>query len=277
VATLFVEHLTVIDASILDATLGLVGESWIVDLELEGELDAQGMVLDFGAVKRELKRGIDQEVDHRLLVPLRAAGLERHADGGLDFDSEVGRISHRAPASAVAPIDAEQIDEAALSTHLQHTLAPRLPGNIRALRLLLRHESPDGARYRYSHGLRQHDGACQRIAHGHRSRLQIEVDGERDAGLEHRFADRWAEIYLADKRDLLAANGQRLRFGYRAPEGDFELSLPADRCDLLPCETTVENLAATLARRAAIERPGAEIRVRAYEGVMKGAIGRAQG
>src|SRR3546814_7361440 len=58
-SALFVEHLSVIDCAYLDAARGLVGESWIVDVELHGDLDGQSMVLDFGEVKKRLKRAIE--------------------------------------------------------------------------------------------------------------------------------------------------------------------------------------------------------------------------
>ncbi|MBV8063608.1 MAG: 6-carboxytetrahydropterin synthase, partial [Nevskia sp.] len=69
--TLFVEQLTVIDCAFLDAQRGLVGESWIVDIELDGDLDEQSMLLDFGEVKKRLKRALDSSADHTLVVPGR--------------------------------------------------------------------------------------------------------------------------------------------------------------------------------------------------------------
>ena len=68
-ASLFVEQLCVIDCASLHPLHGLRGESWIVDLQLDGGLDEQGMVFDFGLVKPTVKRVIDEGVDHRLLVP----------------------------------------------------------------------------------------------------------------------------------------------------------------------------------------------------------------
>ncbi|MDE0854517.1 MAG: 6-carboxytetrahydropterin synthase, partial [Nevskia sp.] len=78
---LFVEQLTVIDCAYLDARRGLVGESWIVDIELDGDLDEQSMVLDFGDVKKRLKRALDGSADHTLIVPGRHPGLKLQRGG----------------------------------------------------------------------------------------------------------------------------------------------------------------------------------------------------
>ena len=47
-STLFVNKLTNIDFSYLDPKEGLVGESWLLDIQLAGSLNEEGMVLDFG-------------------------------------------------------------------------------------------------------------------------------------------------------------------------------------------------------------------------------------
>ncbi|NGY06839.1 6-carboxytetrahydropterin synthase [Solimonas terrae] len=272
---LFVEQLTVIDCAFLDAARGLVGESWIVDIELEGDLDGQSMVLDFGDVKKRLKRAIDDSVDHSLLVPLTAPELRLERVGDecrLSFRSQTGLIEHRSPGQALSLIDAATITPESVVTHLAPRLKAVLPGSVTGLQLLLRQELIAGAHYHYVHGLKKHAGLCQRIAHGHRSRIEVRVDGRRDEQLEQTVADGWRDIYLGTRADIIAQDGDRIRFAYVAAEGAYELGLPTGRVDLLDTDSTVEQIAAHLARKLATARPGLAVSVRAYEGVMKGAI-----
>lgn len=279
-STLFVEHLTVIDCAYLDAARGLVGQSWIVDVELEGDLDRQSMVLDFGEVKRRLKRAIDSGLDHTLIVPVQSPELSLAHAGDiseLQFRSALGAYEHRSPTLAITPVDAAAIDEAAVTAHLRTSLAPILPPNVARLDLRLRTEVIDGASYQYVHGLKKHAGQCQRIAHGHRSRIEMRVDGTRDAALEQDIASAWADIYLGTREDLVARANGELRFAYSAPEGRFELALPEAHAELLDADTTVERIAEHLAWVGAARLPGKTVEVRAYEGVMKGAVGRICG
>lgn len=278
---LFVEQLTVIDCSYLDGLRGVVGESWIVDIELEGELDAQSMVLDFGEVKKRLKRALDHSADHTLLVPLRHPGLSLHrgaASVALEFRGPAaGPIEHVSPPQALSLIDAEAISADSLVAYLRPILAAEVPPNVATVGLSLRSEVIDGPYYQYTHGLKKHAGHCQRIAHGHRSRIEIRVDGQRDAALETARAEAWRDIYLGTREDLAREAGGRLRFEYGAAEGRFAIELPGQYCDLMQGDSTVERIADHLAADCARQRPGSAIEVRAYEGVMKGAKARAGG
>ena len=278
--TLFVEQLTVIDASYLCPVRGLVGESWIVDLELEGALDEQSMVLDFGAVKKQLKRAIDNGPDHTLIVPLHYPAQQTTTldDGRIrtQFMSQAGGIEHIAPAAALTLLDAPAVTMEALIAHLTPQLAAIVPANVARIGISLRHEHIEGASYHYTHGLQKHQGNCQRIAHGHRSRIGIFVDGQRDTTLEAQWAETFRDIYLVTGSHVVADDGERLSLAYTAPEGDFELTLPKSRSYLLGAntDTTVEEIAEHLAGQIAAARPGQSVTVRAYEGVMKGAMAR---
>lgn len=279
VPTLFVDRLTVIDCAVLDARRGLVGASWIVDVRLTGALDEQGMVFDFGDVKRSLRAAIDAVADHRLVVPARhpALALGQTADGlALRMDTERGAIRHLGPPAAVCLLPAARVTSGALRAALIEAARPAVPDNVRGVDIRLRAEAIRGASYCYAHGLPKHAGACQRIAHGHRSRLRIWTDDRRRPDLEQAWAERWRDIYLGSRADLMSRRAGRLQFGYRAGEGAFELELPAAHCDLLDTASTVEHIAEHIAERLAHRERGVRVRVQAFEGVDKGAIAEAR-
>ncbi len=279
--TLFVNRLTVVDCSLLSPSHGLVGESWQVDVELDGDLDCQGMVLDFGEVKRSIKRMIDDGFDHKLLVPARYTGLRiaEYPEGlHLSFEAENGLgIAHRSPRDALRLIPCERIAPDGLAQIIGDYVLPRTPDNVDAVRIRLWSEPIDGAFYRYSHGLKHHDGNCQRIAHGHRSRLEILRNGRRDRDLEQAWAEAWSDIYIGTREDLIGTSMRDdtdyLEFGYRSTQGSFGLTLPTAACYLIDGDSTVENIAQHIAERLKAEHPEDDFKVYAYEGVDKGAVG----
>ncbi|MEO0435436.1 MAG: 6-carboxytetrahydropterin synthase [Pseudomonadota bacterium] len=279
-AKLFVDNLTVMDFSYLDSNRGVVGESWIVDIELEGELDEQGMVFDFGHVKKSIKRFIDEQADHRLLVPIDASGCvtrKEHDELYVEFAMNSGAIvRHRSPSAAVLLLAGDAIDPAMIASDLQTSLLNVLPENVQSVRIMLRPEAIDGAFYHYTHGLQKHEGQCQRIAHGHRSRLQVFIDDRRSEELEKHWAARLADSYIATEqhiREVFEHNGiEHVRLAYRASQGEFEISLPRTQVFPMPLVSTVENIAIHLAAQVANEVSGS-VRVRAFEGVGKGALG----
>lgn len=286
---LFVRDLTVIDASYLSTERGMVGESWLVDIELTGTLNEMSMLLDFARVKKQLKAIIDAEVDHRLLVPV-AASCCRVATAGsgyhfVDF-LRAGRSLHlNAPSEAFAFIPEESITPESVTRYLHQLIRARLPSNIDGLTIRLRPEAIPTAFYHYSHGLKKHDGNCQRIAHGHRSMIELWVDEQRDLALEQEWAARWADIYLGSQDDVVPLEqlqlsplatehlgAQHLGFRYQAPQGNFQLAIAAVETELVDTDTTVELLAHYIARQLKPRFTQRLVRVVAYEGVGKGAI-----
>lgn len=283
-SALFVNNLTVIDCSYLDDQLGLVGESWIVDLVLHGALDEQGMVFDFGHVKKAVKATIDDQIDHKLLVPSRSAKLQTTAfDNGTEIRFQYGDLEdnpqpliHRSPDDALCRLPAESVTKDAVAGFARWCVQKVVPKNVKAVEIKLRTEIIDGAWYRYSHGLEKHDGNCQRIAHGHRSALHILVDGSRDSLQEQNWAKHWQDIYIATRSHLdeeCEQNGvDCYRFSYQAQQGWFELVIPKSRCALIETDSTVEWIAEHIRNTVQQKLPNQLVTVRAFEGVQKGAV-----
>ena len=280
--TLFVKHLTVIDFSFLDPIRGVVGESLIVDIALSGPLNHEGMVLDFSEVKKRLKHAIDHSVDHTLVVPLRSPHLSiiQSTEGTqgkqtqLTFHFGAQSLFLNTPAQSLFLLGSEQVTAETMTDALLQTLSPILSPQ-QTLKLRLYPETIPSAYYHYTHGLKKHKGHCQRIAHGHRSRIEIYFNDQRQPALETAWSNQLNTKFLGTKEDqcLMRSTHDIYFFSYEAPEGRFELQLPETQCYLMETETTVEYIAEHLATEIQKQYPDVEkIEVHAFEGVYKGTI-----
>lgn len=276
---LFVNNLTVIDFSYFDLQRGIVGESWVVDIELCGALDDQGMVFDFGLVKKKIKHLIDHEIDHRFVLSKQIKGLAVENKGNalsLSWSNISGSYQLRSPADAIVLLDAKTVNTASVAAYLESLILKELPSNVEGIKLSLKEESIERAYYHYSHGLKKHDGNCQRIVHGHRSRIEIFRNHQRDFDLEDLWAARFRNIYIAtqsDLKEICEIDGKKHAcFSYTASQGKFELTLPHKKVYFIETDSTVELIADHIAEHCRKQYPDDHFLVKAYEGVGKGAI-----
>lgn len=150
----------------------------------------------------------------------------------------------------------------------------------------MRPENIDGDYYHYTHGLKLHDGNCQRIAHGHRSKINFFLDGNRSQDLEHFWCYRWEDIYIASESDRVLQSEIQLSemamqnlaeshqfFAYQAPQGQFDIAVQENVLEVVDCDSTVELLADYIARQVNLKNESNQtLKVIAFEGVGKGAI-----
>ena len=278
---LFVDNLTNVDFSFLDPQRGLLGETWLANVQLHGELDEQGMVCDFGTVKKLLRHWLDTELDHRLAVPAQSPNITITEIGDQwdiqwEFGDDGEFLHTRSPKDAIALVEAEVLTPESVADWCIRRLKTLFPESVAQLELTFTCEAIDGSFYHYSHGLKKHGGNCQRIAHGHRSRIDIWANNQKCPVLEHQWAERWRDIYIGTREDIIAkpqfGGLGYYHFAYTSAQGPFELTLPQRCCYLIDTDSTVEFLAYHIAQTTRAENPDKMIRVKAFEGINKGAL-----
>lgn len=281
---LFVDNLTNVDFSFLDPERGLLGETWLANVKLHGALDEQGMVCDFGTVKKVMRHWLDTELDHRLAVPAKSPHIKIVDEGELlDIEFAFGDkgefLRTRSPRDAIALVDAEVLTQETVAAWCISQLKQLFPGTIARLELDFSIETIPGAFYHYSHGLKKHQGNCQRIAHGHRSKIDIWANDKKSPELEQHWAEQWRDIYIGTREDIYATRVQDdhtyYHFAYASAQGPFELTLPKRCCYLIDTDSTVEFIAQHIAQVTKEKYPNDKIRIKAYEGINKGAIAEA--
>lgn len=274
---LFVDNLTNVDFSYLHSERGLVGETWLASVVLTGDLDEQGMVCDFGDVKNRLRNWLNTELDHRLLLPTQSEHIKLLPESGncsVEWHFGDRCLTTRSPNQALAFIPVADIRGESVAAWCIEQLMPQFPDSVEKLELTFTPEQIDGPYYHYSHGLKKHGGDCQRIAHGHRSRIEIWRNNRKSPEDMGDWAGKWKDIYLGTREDLLVDHGEdgNLVFQYEARQGDFRLSLPRDCVYLIDTDTTVEFIAQHIARQLKKQHPSDSFIVKAFEGLGKGAI-----
>lgn len=284
-STLFIKGFTVIDSTFACPNRGLVGESWLVDITLQGTLNDESMIFDFGLVKKHIKSIIDNVADHKLIIPCLKTGISvmRNSENTCvtgDFNN-MNNFIVKAPDNAFYFIEENDVTTTSIQNDLEQRILAEMPDNVKEISISLRTEFLDNEPYyHYSHGLKKHHGNCQRIVHGHRSKIEIYENHDRSKKLQKHWENRWKDIYLVTQDDITdyqswPTSAQDLTdfllTSYESSQGHFELLIHKSKCEIIPTDTTVEYLAEYLAIESAKISNCSVIEVFAYEGIDKGA------
>ncbi len=293
--TLFIKDATKLDCAVFDPSLGIVGHSWHVDISLAGTLDDNGFVYDFGELKKLIRTTTKGSIDHALLLPVGSqfVHFSETKDGEYWHLNSKGRGNqggfeweYKCPKGAVYPIRSVAITPTIIEQEFARLLRHRLPSTIHKINVKLRDETaePTAAFFRYTHGIAGHAGLCQRLFHGHRSRIEIHVGDERRPDLEHYVARELLGgfVHIACSSQIVEGNvekgmrgqpGQKIKLSFAGSLGHYEATVPADRLFLIDVDTSIECLASqlvdSLVKTEQITEP---VRLACYEGIDKGAI-----
>jgi 6-pyruvoyl-tetrahydropterin synthase len=297
-STIFLHDITRIDCALFDPSKGIYGQSWRVDVTLTGAVGVNGIVFDFSSLKKLVRQTLKSSIDHALIIPINSQAVQfrgaaaetgecwymrsRSGKGGAELEWE-----YKSPKGAVFPSRSVALNRQVVEQDFCRSLKHRLPEHITHVSVTLREEEaePTEAVLRYTHGIGGHEGHCQRLLHGHRSRLQVFVGDERRPDLEH-----WivrdvlgSNVHIASPSQFKAGptiepgtrgKGRDLvTLSYEASQGLFEATLPAERIFVTEPDTSIECLAQTLAQLVKREENTAErVKIICWEGIDRGSV-----
>ena len=295
--TLFVNDIDRIDCALFDPSIGIVGQSWFVDVEITGSLDENGFVYDFSHLKKLVKAVLKNSLDHALLIPIMSTHVHyQESNQGEIWNLKAktkltGACSdweYKCPKGAVYPVRTIKVTKEVLEQECAKLIRHRLPPTIQRVAVNLRPESSKAtdAFFRYTHGITNHEGLCQRLFHGHRSRIEVEVAGERRHDLEQFIAhDIFGSIvHVASLNQVIESSVELqprkkakeifpVRLSFEGSLGHYEACVPSNRLFLVAEETSIEfiarELAVLIAEKTQLQ---SGIRVRCFEGIGKGAV-----
>lgn len=257
---LFVRNVTNLDFAWLDAKKGLLGESLNVAVALEGEMDERGFIMDFGPCKKWIKNLVDQHLDHTCVVPMQSPALKVLGKDELrmsfEFHSDQGNFTYEAPRHTLVLLDEDELTLSSFAKYLEEVAQSQLPERVTSVKFTLT-EDPQfksSANYRYTHGLKLHEGNCQRLFHGHRNPLEIYTNGLRQERMEVFLCDYFKQVHFVPLSSIVSStetlklavrdlqSQENLKISYQAPQGEFTAEIPVKDCFILDEEPSIERI-----------------------------------
>ena len=278
---LFIKDIDRIDSAIWEIGRGIVGQSWHVDVCIEGGLDENRFIYDFSDLKNLIKKTLKSTLDHVLLIPTNDPAIRlSENEHSFSIDDNLSDISYQGPKKSVYFIKSKMVSEALIESELNNILKPLLPSSVSDVRFKIHREINEGGHFfHYTHGITGHKGNCQRLFHGHRSLIEVLVNSKQRSDLEKIISEKLlkSSIHIAERSQISESTKDKLFLQYTANEGIFRCSIPKNQVVIIEEGTSIETLVEFFASNLeGLLVEGDTLEVRAYEGIGKGAIATRQ-
>lgn len=264
---IFIDNLSTVDFCYFSEDAGILGESFWLDVEITGNVGEDGFVLDFAAAKKTIKNVVDRELDHKLAIPQSIS----KQDSAYVFATPFGQITYQCPEQAIVALPFAQIGKPEFIQFLEEKINSEIDA---AVKVYLREDQrfQQEACFRYTHGLRFHQGNCVRLFHGHRNPIVVEENKNRIDVIESFLANYFNRKHIVNQATIQSRSVSHLEVQYECDQGVFQASIPRQMVIELDGEPSIEYIAQHAQAIAEEKFPQRNFTVRAYEGLNKGAF-----
>lgn len=276
--SLFVKDFTHLDGAILDPVYGMVGISYKLGIEFIGKTNEEGIVFDFSKAKKCAKKVVDDNADHALIVGNNDVRMNiEEGFAHVKTDS----MTYDCPIEAVFVVS--EVTESQIFSRLEQLIMNACVQNpecskLKQVKLTYSREEPTENMpyfYHYTHGLRDSCNRCERPGHGHRSTIEVYIDGIRDSNIERKICKLYHNKHLVFKDNIVPSVPEDSKFitiSYTSKlNNNYIMKLLKEDVIVYPVETTVENISMITAQWIKEHVTSmSDIEVVAYEGIEKG-------
>lgn len=272
--SLFVKDFTHLDGAMLDPVYGMTGISYTLGIKFIGETNKEGIVFDFSKAKKCAKKVVDDNADHALIVAKN--------DVIINMEDDIAQVKTDSM-EYVCPVDAlfivDQVTEPQLFSKLEQLIynaciQDPACSKLKQVELTYTVEEPSDKMpffYHYTHGLKDSCNKCERPGHGHRSTVEVYIDGVRNNAVEKEVCGFYHNKHLVFKDNIVHEDGKFTTIEYTTAAGNkYSLKILRESVIIYPIETTVENISKITAQWIKATFNFSDVTVVAYEGIEKG-------
>ena len=289
-SSVFTKNVSNLDCAIFDPKHGIVGQSWGVDICLDGNIAEYGFIYDFSKLKPLAKEVVDS-IDHKLLIiPSLPIKIQEINEDGFDYRIDLTTDNfiwkYFCPKSAIKILDPfldEGINDRDIYEFSTHSIKKCLEdildkkdlgcSNILERTLSLEHEKDEDASFFcYTHGLSEYEGNCQRPFHGHRSKIIIYQNGVRRKDLEIKMVSKYYNVHMCSTDQIQESNDYSTTLEYTGSQGKYRAVIPTSKILNIGKSSSIENFAMYLVKDLYDNFKEKDIRVLLSEGIGKGII-----